>query len=110
MKSRSVIFLYICMLSICSFFMPSTVVAQDFIKETSVKVNSSSIIRTITPKKWLVYSCYDNMSSFTMVDETSATISVLYLPILQDGYIVVNDFEIMNDSAFFCGYKKHSDR
>ena len=101
MKNRITFFAFICCL-----LLSSSTMGQDFIKYISWKLDSSSIIRTIDEDNWLVYSIRDNVSSFTFVNESGLTAPTLVFPTVQDGYYVVNDFEILNDSVFFCGYKK----
>lgn len=93
------------LLGILYYLLSSSAIAQDFIKETYIKMDSSSIIRTINPQKWLIYSIYYHGSSFVMVTETGTVAPVMHFPVMQDGYCIVNDFEILGDSVFFCGQK-----
>ena len=70
-------------------------------------MDRGSIRRTIDADEWMIYSFYENRVSFTLVNESITTALVLKFPLAEDGFYVVNDFEILNDSVYFCGYKEN---
>lgn len=90
---------------ICFLFLSDSY-AQGFIKSIPVKIDSASIVRTYSCDTWVVCSMHDEQCSFSLVTDTGMTVAVLPLPPLVEGYCVVNDFEILGDSVFFCGYIK----
>lgn len=79
---------------------PNIIIGQEFIKSPSVKT-STSIVREVSAHEWLTYS-YDGGSEgwFTLVSDLSSTAPTLSMPI---NYFV-NDFEIYNDTVYFCGW------
>lgn len=79
---------------------PNIAVGQEFIKRISLR-SDLSIVREVSGKEWLVcsYDKNNNRSTFVVVRETDTTAQVLDLPLKY----IVNDFEIYNDTVFFCG-------
>lgn len=86
--------------------MPVRIDAQSFIKDVSVKLDEKSIIRTIDSDNWLISISDANVASFVWANEFSSMVDLLTLPYIENGYYVISDFEILNDTAYFCGYKK----
>ncbi len=73
--------------------------AQNFTKEVAVP-DDNSIIRQVNISKWLTYSIGEKGKAFYLVPETGTNLPYLSL---DDGNIEVLDFEILSDTAFFCG-------
>ncbi len=85
-----------------------TAFGQFFIKETQWVKHDYSIVRQAGYDSFLVYTPYED-ANFVLYVDGNSTASVLVLPQLPnfDNYRV-NDFEILNDTVFFCGSRKNS--
>lgn len=78
---------------------PGLITCQEFIKRPKLGIDTS-IVREISVDDWLTCS-YNNLhSTFTLVNESNTMAPALSLP----SYYFVSDFEIYNDTAYFCGY------
>ena len=77
---------------------PNVSFCQEFIKATKVQCDTT-LVREVSENQWLACS-YDGMNSvFTMVG-TSTYAPTLALP----NYYYISDFEIYNDTVYFCGW------
>ncbi|MBP5542107.1 MAG: hypothetical protein J6X88_10740 [Bacteroidales bacterium] len=77
-----------------------TLQAQEYYKEAENIVSDGSIIREYKEDTRIVYSSNIDFNGFLLVTETGLTAPVL--EIREDSY--VNDFEIYNDTLYFCGW------
>ncbi|MBR4229647.1 MAG: hypothetical protein IKR83_02945 [Bacteroidales bacterium] len=90
---------------IITLLFPSVAVrGQEFIKEAQIK-QETSIVKEVSFQTWLTYTHHSGgQSCFSLITETGTTAPILYLP----SNYYVSDFEIYNDTAFFCGYRTSS--
>lgn len=81
-----------------------TAQGQEFIKEIALEKSQNVIVRDISGEKWLVYDWYlngiDMANAFLLVSENGTTAPILQLP---SSIYLVNDFEIFDDTVYFCG-------
>lgn len=77
--------------------------AQDYIKEFVGFHSDTSIVRSISADKFLLYSNNFPHSSFILVsgDVTTGTVPVLHL----NDYTYIKDFHIYGDMVYFCGFE-----
>ena len=86
------------LLALVFTFVPS-LHAQEYTKQVLYENSSGSIIREYKEDTNIVYNVSDDFNGFLMVTEAGTMVPVL--KIKEDSY--VNDFEIYNDTVYFCG-------
>ena len=84
--------------------LPIWTMAQEVTREISSHPDEFSIVRETPDGRWLVYNFTSGLSYFSLVSDTASMAEMLQLGYnAGSNYTRLRDFEIFNDTVFFCG-------
>ena len=84
--------------------LPVGAMTQEITRKIDTHSDEFSIVRETPDGRWLVYNMTNGLSYFSRVSDTATVAEMLQLGYnVGSNYTIIHDFEIFNDTVYFCG-------